>query len=393
MSEKILIQEVTIYTENDVIENGFLLLSGEKIVEVSEHPISLDINESVSVINGRGLIAIPGFIDTHIHGANGADMMDATEEALDIIANILPEEGTTSFLATTMTQSKENIEKALENVAHYKNKSGNAEVIGIHLEGPFINKEKKGAQPEGFIIEPNVELFKRWQQIAKGLIKTVTVALECDRDNFIPYLAENGYTVSVGHSTATYEDIKKGISQGVHQLTHLCNAMTGIHHREVGAIGAAFLLETLKTELISDGIHTSNEMLQIIYNNIGSDRLLLITDAMRAKALADGNYELGGQPVKVADGRATLQDGTLAGSILKMIDAVKNMYKLKGVTLKDIIKMTAENPAKQVDMFDRKGSITCGKDADILIVDKYFNINYTICRGKIAYEEWRNGNY
>lgn len=388
MSTSILIQDITIYTEDEKIENGFLLLREGKIVEISKHPILLDQNsEECLRIDGEGLIAIPGFIDGHIHGAAGADTMDASEEALDTIATCLPKEGTTSFLATTMTQSNENIEKALGNIACYENKAGNSEGIGIHLEGPFINEEKKGAQPAEFIKTPNVELFKRWQEVAGGKIKTITVAPECDTGNFISYLAENGHNVSAGHSSATFEEIKKGVAQGVHQLTHLCNAMTGVHHRDIGAVGAAFLLEDVKAEIIADEIHTSKEMLQIIYNNIGSERLLMITDAMRAKSLPDGAYELGGQPVTVLNGRATLEDGTLAGSILKMDEAAKNMLKLNGVTIRDIIKMSAENPAKQINIFDQKGSITVGKDADILLVDENLAIKYTICRGIIAYEE------
>lgn len=388
MSTSILIQDITIYTEDEKIENGFLLLREGKIVEISKHPILLDQNsEECLRIDGEGLIAIPGFIDGHIHGAAGADTMDASEEALDTIATCLPKEGTTSFLATTMTQSNENIEKALGNIACYENKAGNSEVIGIHLEGPFINEEKKGAQPAEFIKTPNVELFKRWQEVAGGKIKTITVAPECDTGNFISYLAENGHNVSAGHSSATFEEIKKGVAQGVHQLTHLCNAMTGVHHRDIGAVGAAFLLEDVKAEIIADEIHTSKEMLQIIYNNIGSERLLMITDAMRAKSLPDGAYELGGQPVTVLNGQATLEDGTLAGSILKMDEAAKNMLKLNGVTIRDIIKMSAENPAKQINIFDQKGSITVGKDADILLVDENLAIKYTICRGIIAYEE------
>lgn len=387
LRSEILIQGVTIYAENEIIENGFLLIGGGRIIEISEYPILLAPNGHTTVIDGSNLNAIPGFIDSHIHGAKGFDTMDATEQALDCIASSLPEEGTTSFLATTITQSQYNIEKALENISQYENKPGNAEILGVHLEGPFINKEKKGAQPEAYIIEPDVKLFKQWQRISNGLIKTITLAPECDRNNLISYLAKNRYNVSAGHSMATFEEIKESVLHGVRQLTHLCNAMTGIHHREVGALGAAFLLESLKSELIADEIHTSSEMLQIIYNNISSDRIILITDAMRAKSLKEGVYELGGQQVHVKDNRATLQDGTLAGSILRMIDAVKNMYKLKGVTIKDVIKMAAENPAKQIDVFDRKGSIARGKDADVLLVDNDFNIKYTICRGNIAYEE------
>src|SRR5690625_1308368 len=388
MNKHILIQGATIHTETKIIENGYLLITGEKIVEVSKQPILLAPNgEKTIEIDGTGLHVIPGFIDGHIHGAYDADTMDGTEEALDTIAEILPKEGTTSFLATTMTQSTESIENALQNVAQYKHKQGNAEMIGVHLEGPFINKAKKGAQLEKYIQKSSIAQMQRWQELASGKIKTITIAPECDRDNLIPYLAKNGYNVSAGHSTATFGEIKQAVGTGVHQLTHLCNAMTGIHHRAVGALGAAFLLDELNAELIADEIHTTKEMLQIIYNNIGSDRLLLITDAIRAKALQDGTYELGGQPVFVSNHCATLKDGTLAGSILRMIDGAKNMLKLDGVTLNDVIKMASVNPAKQIQMFDRKGSITVGKDADILLVDAKLQLKYTVCRGVIAYEE------
>jgi len=161
--------------------------------------------------------------------------------------------------------------------------------------------------------------------------------------------------------------------------------MNGIHHRDIGAVGAAFQLD-LRAELIADGIHVAPEMMQLIYNNIGSDRLILITDAMRAKGLPAGDYELGGQPVKVNEDRAVLEDGTLAGSILKMSDGARRLFELEAVTLQDVVKMASINPAKQIGVYDRKGSITTGKDADILLVDDDLNIKYTICRGEIAME-------
>src|SRR5699024_6060622 len=174
---------------------------------------------------------------------------------------------------------------------------------------------------------------------------------------------------------------------GVRQVTHICNAMTGIHHRDIGVIGAAFQLEQLRAELIADGIHVSPEMLQLIYNNMGSERLILITDAMRAKCLQAGNYELGGQPVIVTEDRAVLTNGTLAGSILKMNQGAQIMLNLKDVSISNIIEMTSVNPAKQLGVYDRKASISEGKDADVLLVDDELNLKYTICRGVIAYKE------
>ncbi|WP_405097010.1 N-acetylglucosamine-6-phosphate deacetylase [Oceanobacillus sp. FSL H7-0719] len=381
----ILIKNATVYLEDNKLSQGNIYLENGKIKSIGKGEIPFD--KASHVIDATGLNAIPGFIDGHIHGANGADTMDATAEALEKIASTLPMEGTTSFLATTITQSTANITRALENAACYQNKPGHAEMVGIHLEGPFVEKTKAGAQPKQYIIQPDLERFLEWQKQANGKIKTITIAPEHDEDGrFIRSLAKSGVNVSAGHTNAGFAGIKKAVSQGVSQLTHLCNAMNGIHHRDIGAVGAAFQLESLRAELIADGIHVSPEMLQLIYNNIGSERIILITDAMRAKGLPDGKYELGGQPVKVENEMAVLADGTLAGSILKMDEAAKQMLKLEGVTLKSIVEMASVNPAKQIGIYNEKGSISPGKDADILLVDDALNIRYTICRGHVSFQ-------
>lgn len=377
----ILIKNVKVYSEERLIENGSVLLKDGKIAGIYEgEPENL--SEEVDVMDGTNLNLIPGFIDSHIHGANGADVMDATEKALDTMASFLPREGTTSFLATTITQSHENIERALVNVAQYENKAGYAEVLGVHLEGPFVEKNKAGAQPHKYIVEPDVELFRRWQELSGNLIKTITMAPEHDPEGtFIQALHESGVNVSAGHTDASFREMNRAVSHGVRQVTHLCNAMTGIHHRDIGVVGAAFQLEALKGELICDGIHVASEMLELIYKNMGSERIIMITDAMRAKGLAPGDYELGGQPVIVNEDRAVLEDGTLAGSILKMNDGAKIMLKIDGVRMENIVEMASVNPAKQIGIYDRKGSIAVGKDADVLLVDDECNIIHTICRG------------
>ncbi|KMY56183.1 N-acetylglucosamine-6-phosphate deacetylase [Bacillus sp. FJAT-27231] len=380
-----LIKNATIYAEEETIEKGYLLIKEGRIAGIfKQNPEKLP--EHVQVIDGANLLALPGFIDGHIHGANGADVMDATESALEVMASALPSEGTTSFLATTITQAPENIEQALINLAKHQNKEGQAEIIGVHLEGPFVEKKRAGAQPLQYIIEPDLDLFQKWQQLSGGRIKTVTMAPEHDPTGvFIKGLTASGVNVSAGHTDTDFAGMKRAVSFGVRQATHLCNAMSGIHHRDIGVVGAALQLEELRSELITDEIHVSPEMLQLIFDHVGSKRLMLITDSMRAKGLAPGDYELGGQPVKVTEDRAVLADGTLAGSILKMNDGAKKMLKLKGVTLSDIIEMASVNPAKQIGVFDRKGSISIGKDADVIIVDDEINVQYTICRGAIAY--------
>ncbi|ASN04714.1 N-acetylglucosamine-6-phosphate deacetylase [Virgibacillus necropolis] len=375
-----------IYMENNLIEDGCVVIVNEKIQAIyHKNDVPADFPENATIIDGTGKSLIPGFIDGHIHGANGADVMDATESALDKIAEILPNEGTTSFLATTITQSKKLIEAAIENVANYRNKPGYAEVIGIHLEGPFIEKSKAGAQPVNHILQPDCDLFREWQELSNNQIRTITMAPEHDTNgNFIQFLHQSGVNVSAGHTSIGYSAMKEAVKHGVTQVTHICNAMSGIHHRDIGVVGAAMKISELRAELIADGIHVSNEMMQLIYDNMGSERLILITDAMRAKCLHPGNYELGGQPVIVSDDRALLEDGTLAGSILKMNDSVKNMLKLSNVTMANIIEMASVNPAKQIGMFHKKGSIEAGKDADLLLVDDTLTIYYTICKGIIA---------
>lgn len=383
----IYIKNAKIYTEVDVYTNGALLLADGKIQSMKQQKIS-DLPVNVRMIDGTNLNVIPGFIDGHIHGANGADVMDATETALDTMAAVLPAEGTTSFLATTITQSAENTENALTNIATYNNKPGQAEMIGVHLEGPFIEKNRAGAQPVEYILEPDIEQFKHWQTLSGHQIKTITLAPEHDENGlFIDYLYQSGVNVSAGHTATDFEGMKKAVTYGVRQVTHLCNAMSGIHHRDIGVVGAAFQLNELRAELIADGIHVSPEMLDLIYKNMGSERLILITDAMRAKCLQPGDYELGGQPVKVNSNRAVLEDGTLAGSILKMYQGAQQMLQLQDVSIPDIIEMASMNPAKQLGIYTQKGSILDGKDADILLVDDQLNIKYTICRGEIAFEK------
>ncbi len=378
-----IIKNVQIITETASEPNQYIKIVDGKIVAVFDQ---MPEDENVVVIDGEGMIAIPGFIDTHIHGANGADVMDATPEALDTMTQALPKEGTTSFLATTITQTEQRIEAALQNVGTYVNQAGQAEIVGVHLEGPFISEKKAGAQPEQYIQKPNVETFNHWQSLSKNNINTVTMAPEKDADGeFIKALSAQGVNVSAGHTDAKIADMQVAINQGVNQVTHLANAMTGIHHRDIGVVGASFLMEQLKAELIADGIHVSPEMIQLIYKNIGSDRLMLITDALRAKCLPPGEYDLGGQIATVNHEKAVLSDGTLAGSILRMIDAAKNVSAYTDAKLTDIVQMTAVNPAKQLGIFDRKGSIAVGKDADIVLLDSNWNIRYTFCKGHIAY--------
>jgi len=387
--EKLLILDGNIYAENTVYEKGYIKIENGMITEMGDRSQLNDSEEYKVISLPHGYSVVPGMIDIHIHGVNGADTMDATREALDTMTGTLPKEGTTSFLATTMTEASDAIEKALAATADYMSnhqRGGQAEILGLHLEGPFINADKAGAQPLHRIQKPNVEVFKNWYALSGENIKLVTLAPELDDEyELIRYLKENGIVASVGHSNATYDQVGKAIDAGLSHVTHLFNQMSGLHHREPGIVGASFLRKELMVELISDGIHVRPEVVQLAFDQITDGRLILITDSMRAKCLKNGQYDLGGQMVTVKDGKAILDEDTLAGSVLKMRDAFTNIQEFTTGDMRSAIKMTAENPARQLNVFDRKGSLAPRKDADIVILDENKDVYTTICKGKIAY--------
>lgn len=327
---------------------------------------------------------IPGMIDMHIHGMLGVDVMDGTPQALQAMVEGLPKEGVTGFLATTMTVSKQAIEKAITNVANFSSKKG-AQILGLHLEGPFISAGKLGAHRREFVLTPDIDLFNHWQTLAKNLIKLVTIAPEVTGAmSFIKQLTKQGVIASVGHSNASFNETQDAFKSGCNHVTHIYNAMSGLHHREPG-VALAALMSNVLIELIADGIHVSPVMMKFLLSVKSVDQLCLVTDAMRAKCMPDGEYDLGGQTVYVAEGSARLSDGTLAGSILTMQKALKNLITLKLCTLSDITHFTAINPAKQLGIFDHKGSIAINKDADLVILDEQYNVHKTMCRGEMVF--------
>lgn len=386
----ILLVNAKVLSEQGLIEKGFIYIKDGKIAETGlVSSMTADYGDAEVIDLPENSTVVPGFIDVHIHGAGGADTMDATTDALNTMASVLPQEGTTSFLATTLTQDKGEILKALKNAEDYisnHNLPGKAEVIGVHLEGPFINESRKGAQPADHIITPDIELFAKMQEAAGGHIRLVTLAPEKENGyELITYLAENGVIASIGHSDATYGQMADAVNAGATHVTHLFNGMRGIHQRDPGVAGAALLFDELKIEIIADGIHVVPEMIDLSIRAKGTDGVILITDSMRAKCLKNGTYDLGGQEVSVANGKALLADGTLAGSILKMKDSLKNMMEFSHISLEEAVKLASENPAKQLKMFDRKGSIAEGKDADLVILDENYDVSMAYCRGVNSY--------
>jgi N-acetylglucosamine-6-phosphate deacetylase len=386
----ILLKNAVVYAEDQEIDKGLLLIKDGKIEAIGSK-MEGNLGESVQeVILPESYKIIPGFVDVHIHGANGADTMDCTDEALENMASSLPQAGTTSFLATTITQSKDLLEKALRQTGEYisdKQKSGQAEILGIHFEGPFINPTKAGAQPLQHIIPADIDLFEKWLDLSKETIKLITLAPEMPHGTeLVQFLKEKGIVASIGHSDATFEEVGQAIQAGASHITHLFNQMRGLHHREPGVVGAAYLRKELMVEIIADGIHVSPEMVKVSYELITPERMILITDAMRAQFLSDGEYDLGGQRVFVKKGKALLEDGTLAGSVLTMAQAFKNILSFTDCSVRDAVQMSSYNPAKQIGVLDRKGSLKVGKDADLVILDENNDVVMTFCRGQLAYK-------
>lgn len=334
-------------------------------------------------------VVLPGFIDEHIHGAGGSDAMDGNTKDLEIIAETVAKEGTTTFLATTMTQSKENILKAMRAVKEYREAAGEqgARIAGVHLEGPFIAAAHKGAQPLEYVAAPDAKTFDEYNAACGNAIKIITLAPETDGAlDFIRHIVAQGTVVSIGHTGAKYAEVKAAMEAGATNVTHTYNAQSPLHHREIGVVGSALLLEDLYCELICDTIHVSVPAMQLLVKNKRADKLALITDAMRAKGLADGVSELGGQTVYVKGGEARLADGTLAGSVLRMNRALQNMVEKVGVPFTQAVDYCTINPARTLKMENEAGSIAEGKRADFAVLNDKFDVLYTVRDGKIIYK-------
>ncbi|QUW21532.1 N-acetylglucosamine-6-phosphate deacetylase [Sporosarcina sp. Marseille-Q4063] len=382
----------TIVLENRVLSKGFIHIIGERIESVGEMEACPPISDLDKIYDcSDKQYVIPGMIDIHVHGAAGYDFMDGNTKAVEAIAFALTKEGVTSFLATTITNPVDYTSNAIGNLNSYSvhnNKPGVAELVGIHLEGPFINKEQKGAQPEESILPPNVVLFKEWQELSGNTIKIITYAPELDINfELLTELNKTEVIPSMGHTNATYDESIHAIHNGVSHATHLFNGMKGFHHREPGVVGAVLLRDDVYVEIIPDGIHFHSDLVKLIVKMKGLEKVLVITDGMRAKGLPDGNYDLGGQEVIVSDGSCLLvSTGSLAGSVVTMNNARLNLVEWLDLSIVEQVQVTSVNQAKRLEIFDRKGSIEAGKDADLVVLGSDGQIELTICRGKISYQ-------
>jgi len=329
----------------------------------------------------------PGFIDEHIHGANGTDTMDGTIASLENIARSLPQEGVTSFNATTMTMDAKSIIKALENVKAYRNNPHEgARLIGAHLEGPFISPKHHGAQDPKKILPCDVTTFQAFEKASDDAIRIVTFAYEENGKEFLSYLKSRGITASIGHSDCLSGLLKEGVDGGIRSVTHTFNAQRGFAQREVGIVGTALLDDRLNCELIADLKHVSPDAIRLLFKCKKKGSIVLISDSTEGKYLAPGEYELGGQKVEIYDGVARLQDGTIAGSVLSLNKALANVAPLaEGCSLSDLINCVSLNPAKNLHLDKEYGSLEHGKKADFVILDHQFNVFLTCVGGHVAF--------
>lgn len=329
---------------------------------------------------------VPGFIDIHTHGAYGFDTNDAHPEGLKEWVRRLPiEEGTCAILATTVTQSEEVLIKALENVVDVTSKPyEGAEILGVHFEGPYLNLANKGAQPEEYILNSDVEQFKRYQKAAKGMIKYITMAAERDNNHeLIKYCSQNGVKVSLGHASATYDEVLMAYADGATCMTHVHNGMPPYHHREPSMAGAAYRLRSMYGEMICDMNHV-NPVILNNYFTIKGDYAISVSDSLSAKGCGKGIHKLGGNEYEIRDNGSAylLKTNGLAGSTLKMNMGIKNMVVHCDLSFKTALKAATINPAKMLGIDDRKGELVVGRDADIVVLADDYEVVQTYCLGK-----------
>lgn len=384
----ILLRGGRVLTPAGMINNGALLIRGHQIVFVGSLSDLPDLSEEYLELDTPDSLIVPGFVDIHIHGVDGADAMDGSHEALDVMSRALVRYGTTSFLPTTMTGDRGSLRQAARAVSEAATRgTSGANLLGMHLEGPFISINKKGVQNPEYARLPDIAELEDLIELSGNRVRLVSIAPELPGAlRVIERLTSRGITVSVGHSNATFADVMKAVNCGLDHATHTFNGMKGFCHREPGTVGAVLALQQIKAEVIADMIHVDPIAIRVLVAAKGVDRVILISDAIRAVGMPDGEYDLGGLAVTVTDGEARLQDGTLAGTTLTIIEAIRNMVDRVGVCIEEALQMATINPARSIGCDDRKGSLVVGKDADVTVLSRDLRVQKTIVMGKVVYD-------
>ena len=383
-----LIKNVKVYTEEKKFISGMIRIEEGIIKEVLDESAKIDLISEEEILDGKGNYAIPGLIDLHFHGCKGHDFCDGTIEALKEIAQYEASVGVTAICPATMTLPVNQLEDILSVSAAYKKwqettQNDGSDLIGVNMEGPFISKVKKGAQDEKNIIPCSEEIYRRFQKAAEGLVKYIAVAPEeNDAVSFIEKVKEEVH-VSLAHTNSNYEKAKEAFDHGASHAVHLYNAMSAFTHRDSGVVGAVADRPHVMAELICDGIHIHPSVVRATFKMLGEDRMILISDSMRATGMGDGVYTLGGLEVNVSGKYATLvSDGALAGSVTNLFDCMKTAVKKMGIPLETAVACATMNPAKSLGEYDKYGSITVGKKANIVLMDSELEIQAVLKDGR-----------
>jgi N-acetylglucosamine-6-phosphate deacetylase len=382
--QRLLIHHARLFTPHAPGRTGWLLVEGGQIRSIG-FGRAPDLEGSLQRVDAQGDMLLPGFIDLHVHGAMGHELMDASPNGLEAMARHYASHGVTGFLATTWTSSRESILKALELVEEMRGPMRDgATLLGIHLEGPYLHPDRCGAQEVNHI--RRAERGEALQFLDTGVIRLVSLAPEFEENHWlIDECVKRGITVSAAHTTASYEQMQKAVTRGVSHVTHTFNAMQPLNHREPGTVGAALTMPQLSCELIADNVHVHPAAQKILVDSKTPAGVVLITDSIRPAGLPPGEYMLDDRPVNNRTGAVRLPDGTLAGSILTMERALQNVCAATGRPLTEMWPTSSLNAARAIGLSSCKGSLEVGKDADLVLLDEAFKVHLTIAQGEIIF--------
>jgi len=382
----------TIYTPAEKIRNGVILIEGHRIAKVGPRD-QVKIPPGATIIDNQDRTVVPGFIDIHIHGAVGYDLMEATPEAVEAVGKYLARHGTTSYAATTVAASLERTLDAARGLGEIIRASNGAHVVSdkiagaqplcIHLEGPFLNVKKRGAHPASQIQKPSIELLTRILDAAGGTARILTLAPELEGAlAVLEFARSKGMKVGIGHSNATYEEAKSAIDAGATHAVHCFNAMRPFTHRDAGIIGAVLTDERVSAELICDGIHVEPTAIRLLVKSKGLERVILVSDSLSGAGMPDGNYRLGNFTVHVAGGVCRTVEGNLAGSTITLDAALRNLSAYTGFSYRQCLPCVTTNPARILGLEAQKGVIAPRADADLAVLDQEFYVTQTYVRGR-----------
>ena len=376
-----------VMTPDRVILDGVVLVDGARILEVGSRAAVRFSRDEFEVLDHSRHLLAPGFIDVHIHGALGRDVMEGTTEALEAVSRFLAAHGTTSFLATTVTASPIATLQAVEALGRQVDRPlPGARMLGLHLEGPFINPEKRGAHSAMHIRPPSTLILEQLLARSGHRVKLITLAPEVEGSlELIRFARSRGVVVSLGHSNATLEETMAAIDLGAGNATHLFNAMRSFSHRDPGILGAVLTTPRIWAELIADGVHVSPAAVDLCLRCKGAGRILLISDAVSATGMPEGQYRLAEMEITLSEGVCRTPDGTLAGSILTQDQALRNMVRWSDLPVQTVLGMLTRNPALSLDIADSKGTLAAGKDADMVLLDQSLRVHTTIVQGEVSH--------